>query len=112
MKQSGVPSALTGSIVQAVKSMPMPTTSVGCDARRLERRRDGVLEDFEVVVGVLQRPFRRERTVAAGQVLVDHAVGVSMDGGGDLAPVARYRPRPRARILYRNLFQSCMMSYA
>jgi len=58
------------------------------DATLLERRRHGVLKRGDVVVRVLQRPFRRQRLVAARQPLVDHAVGVLVHRASQLGAVS------------------------
>src|SRR5690606_20592176 len=48
----------------------------------------GVLEDGDVVVRVLQRPFRRQRRAAPWQALIDHAVSVLVNGAAQLRAVA------------------------
>ncbi len=61
----------------------------GIDAALAEHGRDGLPEDLEVVVGVLERPIRREPHLAIGerQPRIDHPVGVRMDRGRDLPAV-------------------------
>ena len=85
-RQSGVPSAMVGSMVQAVKSMPMPMTSAGSTPLSASRPARW-LEHLDVVVRVLQRPVRLELDAALGQRLVDNAVGIVVHGRGDLAAV-------------------------
>ena len=63
---NGVPSAVVGSMVQAVKSIPMPITVAGLDARLREHCGHGVLESADVVGRVLQRPVRLEPDVGVG----------------------------------------------
>ena len=73
----------------------MPTTSLGVDAGRARRAAGtAVAQHLDVVVGVLQRPLRRERAPEAGSVALDHAVRVLVHGRAELRAVAR-RARPR-----------------
>ena len=94
IRHSGVPSAVVGSIVHEVKSMPIPITSIRVDAGLGENPRDGVLERPQVVLRVLQRPVRLQPNVIVRrrQPLVDDAVGVRI-GRRSRAP-ARRRSRP------------------
>ena len=64
------------------------------DVARIGRRLredggNGLLEDAEVVLGILERPIRWQANLAIGQgqALVDHAVAVRRHGRGDLLPV-------------------------
>ncbi len=61
----------------------------GIHARGPHDLRDGRLEDAQVVVGVLERPVGRQddRLVRSGEVLVDDAVAIWLDGRRDLRPV-------------------------
>jgi hypothetical protein len=75
-------------MVQAVKSIPMPTTSAGSTPLAREHLGHGALEDLDVVVRVLERPVGRQRSGAAGQPFVDDAVAVRVYGAGDRRSVA------------------------
>ena len=69
-----------------VKSIPIPTTSSGV-ARALRSTSGTVgLDRRDVVGGILQRPVRRKSDVLVRgrQALVDHAVGVGVDGSRHL----------------------------
>ena len=78
------------------------------DLRRVDARRratrggDGRAQHLDVVVGILQRPARRQRAPAAGQRRVDHAVGVLVDRRPELGAVARPAPRRRGRTACRS----------
>ena len=68
---------------------------VGRDAALLEHRRHGVMEYFQVVVRVLQRPIGRQPQAGTGQPLVDHAVGIGMNRGRHLATIGHiHQQRP------------------
>ena len=69
---------------------PDPDDVGGVDAGGREHRRDGRLEDAQVVVGVLEGPVGRQDDPLVGgrQVLVDDAVAVRLDGGRELRPSA------------------------
>ena len=80
--------------------MPRPITSAGLTPLCLENGGDGVLEDLDVVVRVLQRPVRLQAHAAgsAGRRLVDHAVGVGVDVSGDFAAVGDIDEQRAARL--------------
>ena len=50
-------------------------------------RRNGLLEDFQVVVRVLQRPIWHQTNIGAWKALIDHAVHVGVDRSSDLPAV-------------------------
>ena len=62
---------------------------LGIDAGRTERRRHGVAQHVEPVVGILQGPRRWQLLARARQFGVDHAVRVFVNGGPELLPVRR-----------------------
>ena len=61
--REGVPSAVAGSIVHAVTSMPMPMMSAGSTPASRMTAGTAVLQHVEVVVGVLERPVGRQDDV-------------------------------------------------
>ncbi len=58
------------------------------DFRLAQNSRNGLLQDFHIVMWILERPLGRQRHCTAGEAVVDHAVGVGMDGGRDLGSIA------------------------
>ena len=78
-------------MVQAVKSVAMPMTCGRVDAGRRDGGGDGDAQHLAVVLGHLQCPLRRERTVAAGQVgrerALHHGVRVGVHAGAELGTV-------------------------
>ncbi|GAA3049808.1 hypothetical protein GCM10020229_71570 [Kitasatospora albolonga] len=84
---SGVPSAVTGSTVQAVKSVAMPITGGRVDAAGGERGGDRGAQHLAPVLGVLERPVGRQLLAGAGESVLDHAVRVLVDAGAELLAV-------------------------
>ncbi len=46
-----------------------------------------IFEDFQVIIRVLKGPIGFQADSGAGQLLIDHAIGVAMDGCGHFLPV-------------------------
>ena len=82
-----MPSASVGTIVHAVKSVPMPIDLGGVDAGVGDRAADRRAHRLDVVLRVLQRPVRRQRLAGDRQLAVDHAVAVGVHGRADLGAV-------------------------
>jgi hypothetical protein len=61
---------------------------LGPDAGGLNGRRHRAPEDLDPVVGVLERPLRRERCRGCGQFALDHCVCVVVDRRAQLGAVA------------------------
>ncbi len=72
------------------------------DARSPDRRRHGLGDHVEVVLGVLQRPVWRQLLAAGREHVVDHAAGVLVHGAANLGAVAHpddeSAPRERAEV--------------
>ena len=62
-----MPSAVVGSIVQAVKSMPMPTTSAGSTPDSTMTAGTARWNVRDVVVGILERPVGAQADVVVGR---------------------------------------------
>ncbi len=58
------------------------------DPGPLDRRRHCPAKHIPVVLGILQRPVRRQRLAGGGQRAVHHAVAVLVHGGPEFCPVA------------------------
>jgi hypothetical protein len=77
-----------------------PDHALGSDAGGSQRRGDRPAQHLEPVLGILQRPLRREPLARGRQHVVDHAVGVLVDrrpqlltiGDGDDDGAPRQRP--------------------
>ena len=59
----------------------------GIDAAFFKHCGNGMLEYLDVIVGVLERPIRGQAYIGAGKLFIDDAVGILVNGGGDVLPV-------------------------
>ena len=84
---NGVPSASVGTIVHAVKSVPMPTTWPGSIPAVGDGAPDSGAERLDVVLRILQRPVRRQDGAGHRQDAVDDTVAVRVHRRADFSAV-------------------------